>query len=136
MQPLVTTKEFDFPNLNSATHGVDSVVKYFPYMVSDSDKSFRRIAKMKVQNNLRAMSGEIREMALGAIFKEMLTSRDICLHNYLVDVLVYQAEPDIDNRLIELLEKHADRFDDYIVTYVKNLLRRNSKFSASGVAGA
>lgn len=124
-QTDVTNEFHEFPNYSVADHGVESVTRYLPMMSSSSDKSFRRLAKMKVQNNLRALPNALRDEAVEKILDAMLSSRDMCLHNYCIDVLIYMAEPQIDEKLYNVVKNNEACFDTFIKTYLYGLLKKD-----------
>ena len=95
-------------------------------IVSSQNKDTRQTAKHQILKGLKELSDVGKNDALECLLLELSKSTDTCQQNYLIDILACQVEPDIDMRIIKIIESGNGNFEAYIKTYVYSIYKKHA----------
>jgi hypothetical protein len=90
----------------------------------NANKNVRKTTKVKILIALKKMAAIERDAAIEGMCKILLETEDPCLQNYLVDILLCQCSPKIDNRLMQIISSSNGRIADFVKTYVTGMLNQ------------
>jgi hypothetical protein len=90
----------------------------------NADKNVRKATKAKILVALKKMAAIEKDAAIEGMCKILAETEDPCLQNYLVDILLCQCSPKIDNRLMQTISSSNGRIADFVKIYVTGILNR------------
>jgi hypothetical protein len=90
----------------------------------NADKNIRKTTKAKILIALKKMAAIEKDAAIEGMCKILAETEDPCLQNYLVDILLCQCSPEIDNRLMHIIRSSNGRIADFVKIYVAGMLNR------------
>lgn len=116
----------NFPDYNSHEHGIDSIVKYIPYLSAKNTKADRQLANLKILKNINDLKKPLKQAVIDKLFESIEDCKhDICQQEYLVRILLFQRDPHIDDRLIKmtaLIDSSISHHHGLIAAITKNQL--------------
>jgi len=122
----MTTREDDYGIIKEKNRigGVEELLSNLSLLVSSQNKGVRKISRLRIMTGLKNMAAVEKTEAINKILEKLSESVDTCQQHYLVSILVYQLDPDIDRRVVETIENGNGNIESCTKTYVYGILKK------------